>query len=138
LKNIALNWQTVFKKPRDQGGILNSYDALKLIALVTMVIDHLGLYIWPDMGILRVIGRMAFPLFLFLVGYSANYKVRNDLIVYALLIIIFAALTHHHIFPLNILATIIVTRMGMPVILKHPLTTGYLVALFMGLTPEIH
>lgn len=36
---------------------------LKLIAILTMLIDHLGARVFPQYTIMRVIGRMAFPIF---------------------------------------------------------------------------
>ena len=37
---------------------------LKMIALVCMIIDHVGARIYPEIGELRVIGRIAFPLYI--------------------------------------------------------------------------
>ncbi|MCQ2570814.1 MAG: conjugal transfer protein TraX [Candidatus Saccharibacteria bacterium] len=39
---------------------------LQIIAIVTMVIDHVGCYFFPEQLWLRAIGRMAFPIFAFL------------------------------------------------------------------------
>lgn len=36
---------------------------LKMIALVTMTIDHIGLLLLPQHEILRIIGRLAYPIF---------------------------------------------------------------------------
>ena len=36
---------------------------IKLIAIITMLIDHVGYAFFPDMVILRIIGRIALPLF---------------------------------------------------------------------------
>ena len=41
---------------------------LKCIALITMIIDHIGIILFPDILILRYIGRLAFPIYAFLVG----------------------------------------------------------------------
>lgn len=57
----------------------NFYDYLKILAIVTMIIDHVWFLFFPDMMVLRIIGRTAFPLFLFLVGWNHSYKRRNDL-----------------------------------------------------------
>lgn len=46
---------------------------LKLIALVTMTIDHVGLYLLPQYRILRVIGRLAFPIFAYLIAEGCRY-----------------------------------------------------------------
>lgn len=41
---------------------LNTF-VLKMIAIVTMLIDHVGVVLFPQYLILRFIGRMAFPIF---------------------------------------------------------------------------
>lgn len=45
---------------------------LKYLALITMVIDHVGHFLLPDLIILRVIGRLAFPIFTYLFAQSAR------------------------------------------------------------------
>ncbi len=51
---------------------------LKMIAVITMLIDHIGAVIFPDIIVLRIIGRLAFPLFAFLIteGYrhTSNFN----------------------------------------------------------------
>lgn len=44
-----------------------SQEGLKIIACVTMLIDHIGAVLVPVMG-LRIIGRMAFPIYCFLLA----------------------------------------------------------------------
>lgn len=44
---------------------LNSF-GLKLIAITAMLIDHVGAALFPQYPILRIIGRIAFPIFCFL------------------------------------------------------------------------
>lgn len=44
---------------------LSSYD-LKLIAVITMTIDHVGAVLLPQYRILRCIGRIAFPIYCFM------------------------------------------------------------------------
>ncbi len=39
---------------------------LKCIAMVTMIIDHVGAVFFPEVDILRIIGRVSFPIFCFL------------------------------------------------------------------------
>ena len=39
---------------------------LQLLALATMVVDHVGLALFPGEGWLRWVGRLSFPLFVFL------------------------------------------------------------------------
>lgn len=49
---------------------------LKLIACVSMVIDHVGAYILTDVEILRVLGRLAFPIFAFFIAEGCRYTRR--------------------------------------------------------------
>ena len=57
----------------------NLYDYLKILALVAMIVDHVGFLWYPDMEILRIVGRIAFPIFLFLVWYNRSYRSRPSL-----------------------------------------------------------
>jgi len=57
----------------------NVYDYLKIIAIITMIIDHVWYFIFPEIQELRLIWRAAFPLFLFLVGYNHSFRWRNKL-----------------------------------------------------------
>jgi hypothetical protein len=46
---------------------------LKIIAIVTMVIDHVGLFFFPHLLWPRLIGRIAFPLFAWLIANGAKH-----------------------------------------------------------------
>jgi hypothetical protein len=46
---------------------------IKLIAIFTMVIDHIGLFFFPDVILLRLIGRISFPLFAWLIANGAYH-----------------------------------------------------------------
>lgn len=41
---------------------------LKLIALLSMLVDHIGAILFPEITCLRIIGRLSFPLFCFLIA----------------------------------------------------------------------
>jgi hypothetical protein len=63
-------------------------DILKWIAIITMTIDHTGAVLYPEYEIFRIIGRLAFPLFGYLIvlGVESTRNVRN----YFLRLFIFA------------------------------------------------
>ena len=46
---------------------------IKIIAIVTMIIDHIGLFFFPQIEIFRIIGRIAFPLFAWLIANGAYH-----------------------------------------------------------------
>lgn len=50
-----------------------SANALKLIALLAMTIDHIGLTFFADMEIFRVIGRISFPIFAYMIAEGCRY-----------------------------------------------------------------
>jgi hypothetical protein len=65
-------------------------ELLKIIAIVTMVIDHVGRVLYPDLLFLQVIGRLSFPLFAYLVvlGVESTKKPRKymaTLLIFALI-----------------------------------------------------
>ena len=51
--------------------------SLKILAVVFMTLDHLGLLFFPQALWLRVLGRLAFPIFAFLIAESCR-KTRNS------------------------------------------------------------
>lgn len=56
--------------------------AIKLVAIITMLIDHLGFFVFPQFVILRAIGRLSFPLFSWLIANGAkNTKNINKYLV---------------------------------------------------------
>ena len=41
---------------------------LKIIAIIAMTIDHIGMALFPSIRILRIIGRIAFPIFAYMIA----------------------------------------------------------------------
>ena len=62
----------------------NIYDYLKVIAIITMIVDHVGYVLSPDQMRVRVIGRTAFPLFFLLIGRNQSGKIGWSLIIAAI------------------------------------------------------
>lgn len=63
---------------------------IKLIAAITMFIDHMGLMLFPHEDIFRIIGRLAFPIYAYCIAEGFRYT-RNRL-KYFLQIFILGAL----------------------------------------------
>ena len=66
-------------------------EALKFIACLTMLIDHIGAIFFPTVAMYRIIGRIAFPLYAFLLAEGIHYT-RSPL-KYGLRLLFVAVLT---------------------------------------------
>ena len=67
-------------KESSRGGL--SGNALKIIAAITMLIDHVGIMFFPGVAIFRIIGRLSFPIFAFMIAEGCRYT-RNKLRYFA-------------------------------------------------------
>ncbi|AVP87635.1 hypothetical protein phytr_6940 [Candidatus Phycorickettsia trachydisci] len=66
----------------------NNQDLIKFIAIVCMIIDHVGFFFLIHDPVLRAIGRVCLPIFAFFAGY--NFKtIHYDILVYGLIITLF-------------------------------------------------
>lgn len=61
--------------PRFQG---LSGNMLKIIAAISMLIDHVGVMLFPELKVFRIIGRLSFPIFAFMIAEGCRYT-RNRL-----------------------------------------------------------
>ncbi len=61
---------------------------LKLIAMLTMVVDHIGAVFLPQYGFLRIIGRLSFPIICFLT--VEGFKHTKDVYKYVARLLVFA------------------------------------------------
>lgn len=50
-----------------------SGNTLKILAAIFMTVDHIGLLFFPNEIIFRIIGRLAFPIFAFMIAEGARY-----------------------------------------------------------------
>lgn len=46
---------------------------LKLIAMITMTIDHVGMVLFPTQAIFRILGRLAYPIFAWMIAEGCRY-----------------------------------------------------------------
>lgn len=50
-----------------------SGNQLKIIALIAMTVDHAGVTLFPGVPLLRIIGRLAFPIFAYMIAEGCQY-----------------------------------------------------------------
>jgi hypothetical protein len=76
----------------------NTTDFLKIIALFTMLVDHVGYLFFPDQLVFRLIGRIAFPLFALCL--VTGYHHTRDLRAYKRRLLLFGLLSQipYHFF----------------------------------------
>ncbi len=98
-----------FLKYKTLGPTLTSYDLLKSLAVVMMMIDHVGAYIYTEDMAWRWLGSSA-PIWFFLVGYASSRHMGPLLWTGALILICANAIAGFPFFPLNILAVILLVR----------------------------
>ena len=67
-----------------------SRDVLKLIAILSMLIDHVGKLFFPNILFLQIVGRLAFPIFAFFIA-EGFYYTRNK-VKYFFTILVFAVI----------------------------------------------
>jgi len=85
-----------FSKLYRYGQELNTHDLVKVIAILLMIVDHVGEYLFADNVWCRLIGRGAAPLFFFLVGYVGKLHIRSALIVFGLILTFSTYLVSRH------------------------------------------
>jgi hypothetical protein len=85
----------------------NYQDLIKLLALICMIIDHTGLYLFPEVITMRVIGRYAMPIFCFFAGYNFKSTPQIKILLYGALLYAFSAkLIFQEFIEVNILISI--------------------------------
>jgi hypothetical protein len=115
---------------------------IKLIAVATMLIDHIGLFFFPETNWLRLIGRLAFPLFAWSIANGARHthdikKYLKRLFIFALIAqipFIFAnRLLDPNFRELNVLFTLFLGLLLIAVIQNSKNHMVSVIAVFIGL-----
>lgn len=92
---------------------LTSYDFVKCVTLIFMLIDHTGAFFIPDDPWWRVFGRLGFPAWFFLAGFSDSRSVSKELWIGAAILIAVTMILGMNIFALNALVSYICIRIFM-------------------------
>ncbi len=100
-----------------------THDVLKLIAIVTMLIDHIGFFFYPKTMLFRAIGRIAFPIFAY--HLAMGYRWTSNKTKYAGRLLLFALITQT---PYLVFSSITSGEAG-----YNPLRLNILFLLFIGI-----
>jgi hypothetical protein len=90
---------------------ITSYDILKTIAVLLMIVDHIGHYFYPDLLWFRAVGRICVPIWFFLVGYSASQRIPATFTIGGVILVAANLITGMAILPLNVLFSMIAARL---------------------------
>ena len=96
-KASAASWPLAPKEV----GLNRDTQLLKLLAMITMLVDHTGKMFFPQYNIMRIIGRLAFPIFAYCIAVGCVYshnrlKYLNRLLLTALISQPFYAMALSH------------------------------------------
>ncbi len=97
----------------------NYQDSLKTMAMITMIIDHIGVYFYPKQPLLRIIGRTAMPVFCFFAGYNYKNQPKWNILFVGLLMFIFSIFIIQHSASANILITIFIGQCYITCLQQH-------------------
>lgn len=102
-----------FKRTDHLTSNLTSYDFLKCITVLFMFTDHIGAYFIQDEIWWRVIGRLGFPAWFFLAGYSNSRSISPTLWFGAAVLFFESMILGEYLFPANALVSFICIRIFM-------------------------
>lgn len=120
---------------------ITSYDLLKTLAVVTMIIDHVGYYFFPDDMWWRTVGRLSFPIWFFLIGYARSRDISPRMIGGGFVLLAGNFLAGMAILPLNILFSIAMVRVCLDWLMDRILVSKFVfwiavAALFVLILPS--
>jgi len=109
-------------------------DTLKIIGIIAMAVDHIGLALYPNIPFLRIIGRLAFPIFAWYLAegfiYTSSFKKYASRLFFFALISQIPAMLVAKTYNLNILFSLLLGLFALQAYKnKRYLTLGALVLL---------
>jgi peptidoglycan/LPS O-acetylase OafA/YrhL len=114
---------------------VTTIDLWKTAALLLILIDHLGFFIWMDQPWMMAVGRAALPIFFFLIGFARTRAVPWSWWAAGLVL---TALDGWRLMgdgwpTLNIMFNFALIRLTLPLIERHVLGVWWRVAMFAAL-----
>lgn len=122
---------------------LTSYDLLKTVAIILMVVDHVGHFFYPDDMWFRTWGRLCIPIWFFLIGYANTTKIPNSWWIGGTVLVISSLIAGQYLLPLNILFTMAIFRIYRAGVVRHSLASAetlrgmFLILFFLGFPTAI-
>ncbi len=116
---------------------------LKIIAMITMTIDHLGVFIFPGHIGFRIIGRLSFIIFAFLIANGFKYTKNYEAYLLRLLIMAFICQIPDMIlkinYPGNIFFGLSLGLLSLKALNSHKISgyIGYLIILIIAQIADI-
>ena len=95
-------------------------NAIKIIAAITMLIDHIGFFLYPKILVFRMIGRIAMPLFAFLVAEGCRYT-RDRFRHFSLIAVLSVVYTFVYITANNTVYFSILTTFSLSIVMIYAL-----------------
>lgn len=89
---------------------VTSYDLWKALAVILMLVDHVGVHFYPDEFWFRAIGRLCVPIWFFFIGYSTRDTVPISWWIGGFIVAISAFMSGQNFLPLNICFSLILAR----------------------------
>lgn len=86
-----------------------SGNMLKWIAAISMVIDHVGVMFFPSCEVFRVIGRLAFPIFSFMIAEGCRYTRNKPRYFLTIFILALGCQTVYYLFARSVYMCVLVT-----------------------------
>lgn len=117
---------------KDLPSAITSYDWLKTLAVLLMLVDHTGYYFFPEDNWWRVVGRLCVPLWFFLIGYARSRDLDKRILVGALILTFADYAAGHYFIPVNILFSMLIIRIILDPVMQF-CTKGLEALAFTGL-----
>jgi len=115
-----------------------SSNQLKILACIFMLIDHIGAILYGDVLILRIIGRLAFPMFVFFI--VEGFTKTRDLTMYFGRLFTFAIVSQFafsYAFNTSSLNVLYTLALGLFAIYIYSKTNNFIYVLLLGVLAQV-